>query len=202
MQKNSRILVTVVAAAAFLAVLAGVTTAQRLAPAPAAVAVVDVAKVYMALAERNEMEADYEKMRRDISEEDEDRREKIAERQEDLKLTQAGSDAYGQKRNELEMAALTLQAWQEFKKRELSREQTIQKEKLYKTILAAIGDFAEANEYDLVLYKEAKVNFSNIDPKQVDTLIALRKTLWAREGMDITDPLIAKMNNDFTNAVE
>jgi len=63
-------------------------------------------------------------------------------------------------------------------------------------------DYAQANEYDLVLYKEADVNFRNATSGQVDALIALRKVIWSKDSMDMTDSVIAKMNNDFNNAVE
>ena len=201
MQKNPRILVTVVAAAAFLVALAGVTTAQRPGPAPVTMGVVDVAKVYISLAERNQIEAELEMLRDKVKQEDQVRLDKINEMREDLRMAQAGSEIFDKKRADLEMEVLTLQAWQEFQKRRMNAEQTVQKEKLYKRIIDAIGDYAQANEYDMVLYKESTVNFRNVPQKQVDALIALRKVLWSKEELDITESVVAKMNNEFNAAV-
>ena len=202
MHKHTGLVLTL-AALACLAALAGVTTAQRQGAAAATVGVIDIARVYNSLAEKTEIDAALEAMREGIEKENTTRGEDIKTLQDDLRdLTQPGTDAYNKKRDELQLMALELQAWREFQKKRLGNEQAIRKEKLYKSILDAVAAYAQANEYDLVLYKEANVNFRNATSGQVDALIALRKVIWSKDAMDITDSVIAKMNNDFNNAVQ
>ena len=202
MHKHTGFILTL-AALACLAALAGVTTAQRQGAAPATVGVIDIAKAYNSLAEKTEIDAALETMRQNIEKENTARGEEIKALQDDLReLTRPGSEVYNKKRDELQLMALELQAWREFQKKRLGGEQAIRKEKLYKSILDAVGVYAQASEYDLVLYKEADVNFRNATSGQVDALIALRKVIWSKDAMDITDSVIAKMNNDFNNAVQ
>jgi len=202
MHKHTGFVLTL-AALACLAALAGVTTAQKQGAAAAAIGVIDVAKVYNTLAEKTEIDAALETMRRNIEKQNTERSEKIKALQDDLReLTQPGTDAYNKKRDELQLKALELQAWREFQKKRLGAEQALRKEQLYKKILDAVAAYAQANEYDLVLYREAEVNFRNATSGQVDALIALRKVIWSKDGMDITDAVVARMNNEFNNAVE
>lgn len=202
MHKHTGFILTL-AALGCLAALAGVTTAQRQGAQAATVGVIDIAKVYNSLAEKTEIDAALEAMREKIEKENTDRGEQLKTLQEDLtELTKPGTDVYNKKLQELAHKVAGFKAWREVEKQRLGSEQAIRKEKLYKTILDSVAVYAQANEYDLVLYKEADVNFRNANSGQVDALIALRKVIWSKDAMDITDSVIAKMNNEFNNAVE
>ena len=192
----------VMALAAGLILIAGATAQNALKAKPTAVAVVDIAGIYNALGQKQVLAAESEQMVTRAEKEHELKIEHLKQLQADLELMQPGDAAYNKKRYELQLEAVQIKAWREFQKQRIAHEEAIRKEQLYRQILDAIGAFAQTNGYDMVLYKERTVNFAGANQSQVDALIALRKVLWSREELDITDAVTAKMNNDFNNVME
>lgn len=191
----------IVLAAVFVTSLATVQASNMFAARTVTAGVVNVAKVYNSLKERDEIDADLSSQRRAFQEEDDARQETLKALQDDLKILPPEGDAFDAKKRELEYKVIELQAWRQFKQRQLEQEAALQKERLYRQITSAIGDVARLDNYDMIFYKEADIDFSGANAKQLDALIALRKVLWAKDDLDITDRVVQKMNNDFQNAM-
>lgn len=199
--KRHLITVAVVVAAVFVTSLATVKANNMLAARPATVAVVNVADVYNNLKERDEIDADLNRQRREFQEEDDARQQTLKALQDDLKILPPDGDAFTTKRNELRFKVIELKAWREFKQLELEQESALQKERLYRKICDAVGEVARLDGYDMVFYKESNINFEGANAKQLDALIALRKLLYTRDDLEITERVVQKMNNDFVNAM-
>lgn len=71
---------------------------------------------------------------------------------------------------------------------------------MYDKILAATGDFAKREGYDLVLLDDRAMDLPPLNTasgKDLNPAIQRKRILFARDGMDITDRLITVMNNQF-----
>ena len=201
MYRNPIVFVIVTAAIVTLLGLAD-TAADRLVAKPTAIAVLSVADAYNALDEKVVVDAALATMGAQIKKEEETRVDELKQLQKDLEVLQPGGAAFRQKQERLQLLAFELKAWREFQQQRIVHEQALRKEQLYRKIMAAVGAFAEDIGYDLVLYQEREINFRGANSGQVDALIALRKVLWVKKELDITDAIVAKMNNDFVNVVE
>lgn len=103
----------------------------------------------------------------------------------------------------LEWEMLSFQAWAQGATERLDIEQALLLQDLYRAIRIAAEDMAKANGYDLVLTDDSRGELTN-DPTsnlsnqdQVRQQIAARKILYAGPRIDITNDLIARMNNQY-----
>lgn len=186
---------TIVAAAA---VLMSVSLAH--AQKATGVAVVDVQRAFDSLKEKSQIEADLQTQADKVKQEDQERTTKIKELQQDLSILQPGTAAYEKKQEEFERAALDRQVWLNFQQQKLNRERAVRIENIYKKMLNAIGRTATQNGYQIVLFKEPPVQFSNVTkPEQISALIQVRKVLWSADELDLTDQVIQKLDNEFVS---
>jgi Skp family chaperone for outer membrane proteins len=199
--KKSKLSVLIIASVVLLTGFAGVQAGSLLAPQPTKIAIVDVIKVRNGLKEAKSISVEIEEKLRKAEQEQKSRVEEIKQIQEDLSILVPGTTDYKDKQLELITKSVEAKAWQEVAKAQLNVEHAVQLEAMYRKIVAASTDIATVHGYDMVLSKERDINFRNAKPKEIDALIALRKILWSRDDMDITDLVIQKMNNDFANAM-
>ncbi len=98
--------------------------------------------------------------------------------------------------------------WLRFKKNELDVEWALGRQDLYRSIQKAVKKMAEMQGYDLVIIDDSKQGFSvtgdaNI-PRRVQLLqqMRMRRLLHASPALDITNDLIAAMNNAYTTGTK
>lgn len=166
---------------------------------PSSIAVVDVEKAMNALEEMTQLEADLKSEFEQIKQEHETRRNKLKQMQEDLELLQEGTDAFMQKAEELQLSAMQLDSWWKYKQARMSSERVLQIGNMYRKMLNAIGKIASETGYDMVLFKEKNATFKNLKPEALSAYVSLRKVLWVRNDLDITDQVVLRMNNEWKN---
>lgn len=200
--KNYRPLI--VAAAAVLVVsTAFVSTfaSQMLKGRPTAVAVIDVEKVFNALAEKTQIEADLNSRQEKLVAERQERERELKNIKAELDLLNPSNPGFLKKQEELERKLVDLQVWGQWQTQSMMRENRLQITGLYNKITAACGKVSKGNGYDVVLFKESTTDFSNVKNEELSGVIRSRKVLWAAEDLDITDQVIQAMNNDYKNNV-
>ncbi|MCC6579441.1 MAG: OmpH family outer membrane protein [Phycisphaeraceae bacterium] len=166
---------------------------------PTAIAVVDVERSMNAMDEMTQIQANMNTLLDRSKNEELDRRKKLEQLQQDLQLLQAGTDAFRQKSDELQLKAIELDSWSKFQQGALQREQVLQLTNLYRKLLDMVGKVAGDNGFDMVIFKEKDPEFRNVKPDALSALISLRKVLWVREDLDLTDQVILRMNNEWKN---
>ena len=191
----SLLIVAAIGLSGFIAAQAGHFVKGR----PTATAVADVQLVFESLKEKMQIEADLKSQLEQLNQEEQIRKQKLQELKSDLEILAPDTPAYNEKQSSLEQKAIELQAWQGFQTQKLNRERGLQIERLYRKMLDAIGRLAKQNGYDLVMFKEKPANFRGAKPEALNTLIQVRKVLWAAEELDLTDQIIQMMNNEFNN---
>ena len=166
---------------------------------PTHVAVCDVQHVFENLREKVEIEADLQAMAEQFQQEGEQRATKLRDLQHDLELLAKDSDAHSKKVEQIGDAVIELQVYKGIITQRINRERALKTEYLYRKMLKAIGDVAKENAYDLVLFKERKVDFSKVKREALNAAISLRKVLWSSDELDITEQVTTNLNNAFTN---
>ena len=196
------IIVAVVAAATLLGVmnLHGQQAQQGGGIQPPRVAVVEVQEVFNNMDEKAAVEAEISQQAQQLNQEDQNRQNEIKALRSDLSVLSPEADAYSQTRTELQRKLIEYQAWKEFSKRQLEREKALRMEALYRKIISAIEQVAQANGYDLVIQKDDERNLSSADnQQQLTALILQRKVLYSDPNLNITDQVIQATNNAYNN---
>jgi Skp family chaperone for outer membrane proteins len=204
MRKNPKSFLLIMAAGLTVMMFTGAAAQRALQAKPTAIALVDIPKVYNTLAERKQVDADRGAAITRIQAAHDKSVEEIKQLQKDMELYKRDSKAFKEKQAELEQRVILIQAVAEFQKRKLAAEKAIQYKRLYDKIIDAVGKYSQANGYDLTLFNDTGISprAKNSNVEQIDAMIALRKVLWYRQGLDITEEIVNQMNNAFTNDME
>lgn len=184
-----------------LTALAGVRAGQMMKARPTAVAAVDVEKIFNALREKTQIEAELNARKDKIAQELQDKSKELKSLQDDLGVLNAANPAYKKKQEELERKAFELKVWQEWQTAAFMRESGIQTAGLYRKIVAATGKVGKEAGYDLVIYREGDPEMNPSKPEDIKQMIRNRKVLYAADEVDLTDQVTVSMNNDYANNV-
>jgi Skp family chaperone for outer membrane proteins len=169
-------------------------------PRATTVAVIDVSVVLNGLDEKLQVEADLQAMVDAGNADLRAREEQVRQIQGDLQLMSPGSAAFDAKRNELDRQAVEFQVMQNYQTQRVNREYSRKFGRLYLNIVDAVGRVAEANGYDLVMFKEHDIDFSGVPREQLPAVIQSRKVLYSSRGLDITEQVRTMMNNEYRSA--
>jgi len=197
MMTRRKSLIVTAAAAVVLMVWAGAYAAGALQAQPTSVAVVNIEEVFNQLKEKQAIEANLRARGDELQAEEQTMKEKIGKLQEALKLLPPGGPGHAQKQEELEKAVLEFQVWGKFQQQKQQRERAVQIEGLYNKTIKTIGEIATESGYDLVLFEEPKPQFQGNNLQQIMAQLSLRKVLWAKDSIEITNTVTTRMNNEF-----
>jgi Skp family chaperone for outer membrane proteins len=104
---------------------------------------------------------------------------------------------------ELALKSLNYQAWARFKTDQQDVETALLLQELYRSIKLAVAEMAETEGYDLVVVDDSQGELSWTTEARVSReaqvlqQIRGRRLLYATGAVDITDDLVARMNNKF-----
>jgi len=197
MMTRRKSLIVTAAAAVVLMVWAGVYAADALQAKPTAVAVVNIEEVFNQLKEKQAIEANMRAQGDQLQAEEKALKEKIGKLQEALKLLPPGGPGHAQKQEELEKSVLEYRVWGEYQQQKQQRERAVQIEGLYNKTIETIGQIATESGYDMVLFQEPKPQFQGNNLQQIMAQLSLRKVLWAKDSIDISNTVTTRMNNEF-----
>jgi len=162
-------------------------------------AVVDIEKVFNELEERAAVEANIQTRIAELQKWEQEKRKEIAALQSDLELTKAGTDAYEQTREKLRKALIGLRVELEVGQRQVEQEKALRLEGLYLKMIDTVGQVAQQEGYELVMFKDNTPPMRGANQQQIAALIQVRKTLYAADHLDLTSRVKQKMNNDYQN---
>lgn len=196
MMKTRLLVLTAAIAVVSLAWLSGAAAQGLFEAKPAVIGMVNIEKVWNEVNARQDMNAELQGAREELLRQKEERETQIKELQQDLEWLPEGGPEQRKKLEEVEQKSIELQGWIKYQQEKLSREEKIRYQGLYRDTLEAIAAVAEANNIDLVLYRERPPKFDRrLNTAQVLGLIGNRKMLYVREDLDITNEAITRMNN-------
>lgn len=198
MHVKRNLLIAAAALAVLVVGLVGVKAQGVLDGEPTVVAVVNLANIYNSLKEKQQIDAELGIIRARVTQESEDRKTDIAQKQQDLDMLVPGTPPYADAQEVYERSALDYQAWVQYEQNKLSREANIRIKKLKKNLEAAIETVAQAQNVGIVLYKQQSLRLGTNSQGRPQTA-NIDIVAWASNTVDITDLVAQQMNNDFDN---
>ena len=177
---------------------------------PAVVATIDITKVMEGLEQRSNAEIKLDQMRVEFNEERERRETRIREldrqlreKQQEVREQRAGMDELQRIEEQIALQELNFQAWITFQSDRIDVEKALLWQDLYRAIRRAVGEMAEGERYDLVIYDNTSEElFINPESRmsremQVQQQMVSRQLVYAGRSLDVTNELIERMNNQF-----
>ncbi len=199
MHIKRNILITSAALVVLAVGLVGVKAQGVLSGEPTSVAVVDLRTLYDALREKQQMDADMETIRTKLTAERDDRQKEIAQLQQDMDMLVPGTPPYAEALEKYEKAALDYQLWAAYEQNKVGRENGAKIEALTNKAGEAIQAVAEAQNIDMVLFKQQTIRLGTNQQGRVQAA-NINIVAWSSDSVDITDAVAKYMNNAFENS--
>jgi Skp family chaperone for outer membrane proteins len=197
---STRVNWTSVALLTILAAFVGSQSwATRAAPVrPAVVATVNLERALNSLDERSAAAAALKTMAEGFDVEATKKRDGLELLSGDIDLYPAGSVNHREKTEELARRTYNLQAYIEFAARKLELAKSKSLHDSYIQLKKTVAELSEKNGYDMVFVNDAIVLLPE-NPLEAETMrqISARRMLYSSGQIDITDDLIAAMNETF-----
>ena len=198
---NLPTIVAVLAVGTLLAYQA--TGTPRAWNASTSVATLDLSRALEGLAQRADAEIDLNAMKQDIRNELVRREKTITDLQE--QVTNAADEERTGVEEELALEQFRMEAWRKFVESKVDVEHALVLQDLYRSIKIAAAELAKTGQYDLVLVDDSRRNLefnpnapvSRVD--QVQQQIRVQNMLYVSNAIDVTDDLVARMNNEHKN---
>ena len=166
-------------------------------PAPVTVAVVNVLKVMNSATEKADIEAELVALVEKFQEDVQKRQQEIKSLQDDIEILNKGTAARKAKQEELQKKAIHLDSWGKFEQRKNEVERIVRYEALYRKVLDEIAVIAERDGYDLVLYNDYSKDLNVQTGQQLQANILLRKLVYVKGELDMTDQVIQQLDNKY-----
>lgn len=166
---------------------------------PPVVALINVQKVINQLDERKTFEANLQAIIEKDQKETQERQTRIKAIQADLAVLNPATDAYQDKQNEGLQLSYEFEAWQKLSAAIRERERAIMLENLYNSVVDAATRLATKDGIDLVLTDDQSGPLKIKNQQALIQMMSLRKVIYAKDWLILTDQVAQQMNNEFQN---
>lgn len=189
-----------------LAVLAGTVLLNQSFAQPkppvatgTSVAVCDVVKVFGNYQKAKDLEAKLIENRRNLKAEDDKRVKQLESLEQTLKALNPTSPDYISTLNDLTEQTIARETWMKFQGAKETKERVRLTEEMYKEIVKIAGTIAKEQGYQIVLSADETTAEPNPD---IEKLISQRKVLYADPSIDLTDTVMARLNEAYKAAAK
>ena len=189
-----------------LMILVGLTAYESFAirntlkAAPIAAGVVNLEVVFAGLTERAQADANLQQMADALQVDSEKQSQLIEELAADLEDYPPGSDKYQQVLEEYSLKTLEYQAFIEFSRQKISIEKSLIYKRIYQSIRDSATEIAKEDGYQLILVDDGVGDLPPVAEAEMVRQISARKVLYADASIDLTEKLLARMNQAASSA--
>lgn len=162
------------------------------------VAVIDLFRIFNECAQIQYLNEEIKKKTEDYSKEAAERRKRIEDKQQQLNAFQPGTRDFEDRRRELIRSNIEANVWLKVSEQEIEQDRFMWTVKIYKQACDIAAEIAKEHGIDLVVQR------SEFKPDDIEqTLAAVRRLIQERNvvynaaQMDITDPVIRRMDQDY-----
>jgi Skp family chaperone for outer membrane proteins len=171
---------------------------------PTAVAVIRLPDLLNELQQRADAEIELREMATSLDEQDQEKRAELEALRDRLEaLPEENRGEIQSLSEDLRLKLLKYEGWRRFELDRLDVEKSLRLRDLYRSVQAAVEQYADANGYDVVLVDDHEAELS-LNPQanasrenQIRQQMLSRRVLHANSAVDITDDLVRQMNNEY-----
>jgi len=173
-----------------VAVLAGPAAGQN-------IAVIDVARVFEQYKLTRDLESTFDKQRRDLSAEADQRRQSVEQMRKSLAAFDPASNDYAQREEKLYRAEVEYQVWSGTQEKRLKSEHKRWLLRIYRDTQRIIGEIARSRGVDVVLTYDHLMEDAP-DSTALRQQILLQKVIYHSDRVDITTEVLNRLNSEYT----
>jgi len=166
------------------------------APATSRVAVCDIVQVFNNYTRATDLTAAMNKRRDSLKAENEKRGQAIEALRLELEGLVVGSKKYEAQFSEMQRLTIERDAWMRFQEAMVMRDHHRLTRDMYEEIIKTIGEVAKQRGIDIVLYYP-RADIQSNNTKQLLQQIQARKVLFAADGVDLTDAVLMRLNENY-----
>jgi Skp family chaperone for outer membrane proteins len=171
---------------------------------PTAVAVIRLPELLNELQQRADAEIQLREMATSLDEQDQAKRAELEGLRDRLEaVPEENRDEIHSISEEIRLKLLKYEGWRRFELDRLDVEKSLRLRDLYRSVRAAVEQYANANGYDIVVVDDHEAELS-VNPQanasrenQIRQQMLSRRVLHANTAVDITDDLVRQMNNEY-----
>jgi Skp family chaperone for outer membrane proteins len=180
------------------------TTAGRfMAPnGPTTVAVIDLERAVAGLSQWQVAKTEIENIGETLDEQLRQQKSVVDAAEADLDAYAPGTAEYDAAQERYSQRVIEYESLSEFFRRKIAVERARRLREVYSQIKVSLKILSIERGYDIVLVDDSKVPLpdENVGMQEITLQISARRILYSADEVDITDELIARMNNDFNTA--
>ncbi|MFM1869025.1 MAG: hypothetical protein RL591_2433 [Planctomycetota bacterium] len=193
--------VETIAAAAFALAL-GAAVLRPLAPVaePSRLATIDLEKTYNSIQRYSDVQTRLTQLAKDLETQVAAAEATVKDLESELDSFQPGSDAQAAAVQKLQAAVGELRAQQQFANAKIEMERARALRDTYVAIKDAARRFAEREGYDYILLDDSLPEMDPANAAKTMQQISARRFIFANHKSDVTDALVAFMNEDWKAA--
>lgn len=176
---------------------AALAAAAMLPDRPAKVASVDIERIFVQLDEQRSIEADIKKLGESMVAEKDRLSRELQDLNAELESYKAGTAPYNETLKKVEAAIGAMSAQDQFGQLKVEAERATAMRTLYGRVKEATAAVAKDGGIDYVLINDSLPPIEPAGFVATKQQMAMRRVLFANQGMDMTDAVIARANADF-----
>jgi Skp family chaperone for outer membrane proteins len=161
---------------------------------PAVVAGLDLERAFNEIDRRAGAEAELERLGEEFQQQRDALRTAAEQAKLDLDMLVTGTDQYKKAQEAWTQAVLDYSAYVEFTKAKLDAKRAEARRKIYDVIVEEAGKYAAANGIDFILADDSNIGLVEGTDLQIVQQMSLRRLVYANPSFDVTDDLIAWIN--------
>lgn len=185
------------AAAGLGLTLTGALHAQGAPALTGRVAAVDVGKLFNEYQRMKDITDELKQLEGKLQAENDQRRQAADALQATVDQMDRADPTYTKKLAEVLEAKISHKAWFDTKQAHITREIAFATDRIYRDILKATSQLAQAASYDLVVYADEYPPNVSANPDEIQATMRNRKVLYANPNADVTQQVLDKLNADY-----
>jgi Skp family chaperone for outer membrane proteins len=161
------------------------------------IATASPSKIFSGMKEKTDVETKLKQQRDGLATEERSRRQKVQDLQSQLALTKPDAPQYEEQNNQFMQAAADFKMWGELSQAKAARDEKLQTKLLFDKITATIAEIAKERGIDLVIAEQPPMNIERVSAQDLTQLMAQRQVLYTNANVDITQDVIAKLDERY-----
>lgn len=169
-------------------------------PTPAKVAVCDLVNVFKNYKKVEKLNTQLQEKERELKAEEDRRVKMVSDLSEEIKALAEGSPEYEKRAEEILRRRFELDGWKKTNETLLLKWHYNATRQMFEEIQAVVKQVATERGYDLVLFREAD-NYQAANTNELlEEVVARRKVLYSNPSLDITQDVLALVNQRYATS--
>lgn len=197
--KHVALLSLLIAAAALITMPS--RAASQAAPGPQGtqlkIATASPSKIFFGMKEKNDVVAQLKQEVAELEKQNVSRRNKVTDLKNAMELLNPDAPQYEEANRAFMTAAIEHKNWLEVSQAQAARNEKMMTKMLFDRITAAIAELAKERGFDLVIAEQPAFNIERMTAEQLTQAMAQRQVLYASATTDLTNDVIARLDEKY-----